>query len=173
MSNFDCPIFEGGRIVGNFGGDVTDVQDVGNVTTPAPVALASLPDSAFLAPAMPTMTFVDRTAEAGQKRRDGHALMMRLFPKRTRAIDLWERRQEQVNYWKSVVEQAQAECTRLGALVARAQLSEMYEDLELGSRRERLERAADALREAREELCAAVEECDAAQKVVDSLTVTL
>jgi hypothetical protein len=171
MSTNSFPVFgEDGRLEGDLmDGDVGS----GTVSADAPtavVSLASLPDSAFVAPA-PTMLFHDRVAEQQAREQEWHRLQMQLHPELTKAHDLLLHRQSEVRRWVASVGQKEAEVSRLTTLAARATMSLSYEDGELGSRRERLASAQASLREAVEELLAAREEMQAAEQKVDSLTV--
>jgi hypothetical protein len=169
-SQMECPIFNSdGRVEGDLMGDGTSGTSVPNVTPErSVVSVASLPDSAFVA-RHPSSVFVDRVAEAEQKRRQGHEVLMRLLPELTKARDVLERREQEVKRWEAIVQQAEAEAARLRNLVERSRRSVMHEDDECGSRKDRLARAEDSLRESREEYFAAVEEMQAAEKQVEAL----
>ena len=161
--DLSTPIFgEGGKIEG----------DLSSEHAQAPVSIAGLPDTAFLAQALPTTTvFRDRAAEQLAAERDFHTTLMRLNPALAKALAVLRRREQAVRDWEGVVRQKEGEASRMRNLVNRAALSLSYEDAEgTGTREQRLAAAASELREATEELLAAREELIFAQQKVDELT---
>jgi hypothetical protein len=166
MSANQFPVFGANGLEG----DLMDASvDSSAVSADAPISLASLPANAFRSP-QPTMIFRDRAAEAEAREREQHRIEMILHPELTMARDLIQKRELEVQQWANVCSLHGTEMRRLEILVQRSGCSELHEDSEPGTRRERLAAAQERYAESREELEAAREELETAKARVQSLS---